>query len=130
MIGGDATRIEQVVANLVVNAVKYTPEGNSIVVTVSNDGREAVLRVFDQGVGMEAELLGRVFDLFVQGEQPLDRAPGGLGIGLTLVRRLVELHGGSVEAQSEGPGKGSLFTVRFATVEGRARAEPGTGTEG
>ena len=112
-VNGDPTRIEQIIGNLVGNAVKYTPPGGTITVSVRREGAEAVLRVADDGVGMPPELVPRVFDPFVQGERSLDRAYGGLGIGLTLVRRLAELHGGSASAGSAGPDRGSEFTVRL-----------------
>jgi CheY-like chemotaxis protein len=95
--------------------MKFTPPGGSITVTVGRDDLDAVLEVKDTGIGISAEALPRIFDLFVQGERTLDRAQGGLGIGLTLVRRLVELHGGTVQASSE-VGKGSVFTVRLPAV--------------
>ena len=109
----DRVRIQQIIENLVSNALKYTPAGGWIRVTVTREGEAAVLNVTDSGVGMPPELCVRVFDLFVQGEDILERSQGGLGIGLTLVRRLTELHGGSVEAFSEGPGRGSRFSVRL-----------------
>jgi PAS domain S-box-containing protein len=112
----DGTRLEQIVNNLLTNALKYTPEGGSISVSVRAEGDDAVLEVKDSGVGMSPGLLSRVFDLFVQGERSLDRRQGGLGIGLTLVRRLTELHGGTVSASSDGPGLGSVFTVRIPRV--------------
>ena len=112
-VDGDVTRIEQVVTNLVANALKYTPSDGAIGVVVGEDHGESVLRVSDTGHGIPATLLPRIFDLFVQGEQASERAQGGLGIGLTLVRRLVELHGGRVEAASEGEGTGSVFTIAF-----------------
>jgi signal transduction histidine kinase/DNA-binding NarL/FixJ family response regulator len=112
-IDGDAVRIDQVVTNIMGNAVKYTPAGGEIAVSVGLEGGEAVLRVRDDGSGIAPELLPRIFDLFVQGERTLDRAQGGLGIGLTLVRRLVNLHQGTVSATSDGPGQGSEFTVRI-----------------
>jgi signal transduction histidine kinase/ActR/RegA family two-component response regulator len=117
-IEGDAVRIEQIVSNIVGNAVKYTPTGGSIRVflSVDADSDEAVLRVEDNGFGITSELLPVVFDLFVQGERTLERAQGGLGIGLTLVRRLVTLHGGTVSVTSEGAGLGSVFTVRLPQV--------------
>lgn len=110
---GDSTRLEQVFANLLNNAAKYTDPGGSISVEVERDGKEAVVGVRDSGVGLGPDLLPRVFDLFVQAERSADRSQGGLGIGLTLVRNLVELHGGTVEAQSEGLGRGCEFVVRL-----------------
>jgi signal transduction histidine kinase len=112
-VHADASRIEQIVTNLLTNACKYTPPDGRITVSVRNDNGNAVLCVRDTGLGLDPDLLPRVFDLFVQGRRTLDRADGGLGIGLTLVRRLVELHGGSVAARSEGAGKGSEFEVRL-----------------
>jgi two-component system, sensor histidine kinase len=117
-IEGDLVRMEQIVNNIVGNAVKYTPAGGTIRVRVTIEGSDAVLQVEDNGYGIAPELLPRVFDLFVQGERTLDRAQGGLGIGLTLVRRLVELHGGTVAAFSDGPGRGSVFTVRLPKLPG------------
>jgi PAS domain S-box-containing protein len=112
-VSADPTRLEQVLTNLLANAVKYTPPGGEITVTVQRDGDHAVLSVRDTGVGIRPELLPRVFDLFVQADRSLERSAGGLGIGLTLVRQLVQLHGGTVEASSAGPGRGSTFTVRL-----------------
>ena len=108
---GDATRLEQVVANLLTNAVKFTRPGGRIGVRVERDGTEALVRVRDTGIGMDAGLLPKVFDLFVQGDTSLDRAQSGLGIGLALVRQVVQMHGGRVLAHSDGPGRGSEFTV-------------------
>ena len=110
-VDGDAVRIEQVVTNLLTNAIRYTPTGQPIHVRVQADQGCALLQVQDSGKGIPPALLPHVFDLFVQGERPLDRAAGGLGIGLTLVRRLVELHGGTVAVDSSD--EGSLFTVRL-----------------
>jgi signal transduction histidine kinase len=115
-VHADPTRMEQILANLVGNAVKFTPAGGTIRVSVKREGDAAVVRVRDTGVGMSPELVGRVFELFVQGDAPLDRAQGGLGIGLTLVRRLAELHGGSASASSAGPDEGSEFTVRLPAI--------------
>ncbi len=112
-VDGDAARLEQIIMNLISNALKYTPASGSIDVTVEGDGRTARLTVTDTGTGIPAEMLGRVFDLFYQGQRTLDRAEGGLGIGLTLVRRLVELHGGTITATSGGPGRGSTFVVEL-----------------
>lgn len=112
-IEADPTRIEQIVSNLIGNALKYTPAGGSITVDVVNAGNVAELTVSDNGVGMPPELVERVFEVFVQGSGSLDRAQGGLGIGLALVRQLVRLHGGEVSAASPGPGQGSTFVVRL-----------------
>jgi PAS domain S-box-containing protein len=110
---GDLTRLSQVFSNLVNNAAKYTPEGGRISTRVAVEGDDAVIRVRDSGVGIPADLIERVFDLFAQGERTLDRAAGGLGIGLTLARRIVLLHGGTIGATSAGPGQGAEFTVRL-----------------
>lgn len=119
----DAARLEQVVVNLLTNAAKYTDEGGHIWLTLDPDGEFAVLRVRDNGVGISAELLPHVFDLFTQEPRSLDRAQGGLGIGLSLVRRLVELHGGTVAATSS-PGLGSEFVIRLPVTPAPAAAEP------
>ena len=103
-------------ANLLNNAAKYVPPGGRIELSVAREGGEAVVRVKDTGIGIAPEVLPHVFDLFVQSERALDRSQGGLGIGLTLVKRLVELHGGSITAHSDGPGRGSTFTVRLPAV--------------
>jgi signal transduction histidine kinase/CheY-like chemotaxis protein len=113
VVGGDAARLEQVVMNLIGNAIKYTPAGGRVDVELRRRGAQAFLYVRDTGVGLSAEVLPRVFELFVQAEHTLERAQGGMGIGLTLVRSLVELHGGTVAAASEGAGRGSTFTVRL-----------------
>jgi signal transduction histidine kinase len=116
-VDADPTRLEQVVSNLLVNACKYTPAGGRIDIDVKAEQGQALLQVRDSGVGIPAQLLPQVFDVFVQGPAQLDRAQGGLGIGLSLVRRLVELHGGSVGAESAGTGRGSCFTVRLPLAE-------------
>jgi PAS domain S-box-containing protein len=110
---GDAERLTQVVTNLLTNAGKYTPPGGHVAVSLSAEGDEVVLRVRDDGVGMPADVLEHAFDLFVQGRQSIDRAQGGLGLGLAIVRSLVERHGGGVSAHSEGPDRGSEFVVRL-----------------
>jgi len=123
-VAGDGLRLEQVVANLVDNALKYTPPGGRVTVSTGRDGGDAVLRVADTGPGLPPELLPRVFDLFTQGPQGLDRSRGGLGLGLALVKRLVELHGGSVSAASAGPGAGAEFVVRLPARAGEALPAP------
>jgi signal transduction histidine kinase/ActR/RegA family two-component response regulator len=133
-VDADETRMAQVLDNLLTNAVKYTPAGGGVMMTVRCEGDDAVIRVADTGIGISTTLLPRVFDLFVQGERTLDRAKGGLGIGLTLVKRLVEMHGGSVSAFSEGPGRGSVFVVRLprvaVPVEALAAGLTGAATRG
>jgi CheY-like chemotaxis protein/two-component sensor histidine kinase len=116
-IRADTTRLEQVVVNLLTNAIKYTESGGAIDVTAEADGESAVVRVRDTGIGMAPEFLPFIFDLFTQYDRALDRAPGGLGIGLTLVRMLVEGQHGTVEARSEGLGKGSEFVVRLPLLK-------------
>ncbi len=112
-VAGDSARLLQVQGNLLMNAAKYTPDGGQIFLSVSQQNGDAVVRVTDNGRGIPAELLPAVFDLFVQAEKPLERSEGGMGVGLSLVRMLVALHGGSVTAQSEGENQGSTFTVRI-----------------
>jgi signal transduction histidine kinase len=119
-VNGDADRLQQITANLVGNAVKYTPAGGSIRVSVMRTQNEALLRVQDTGIGISPDLQARIFELFVQGEPGPDQSRTGLGIGLALVRRLVELHGGVIEVWSDGDGKGSSFTVRLPRVSARS----------
>ncbi len=118
LVEGDPVRLEQIVNNLLQNAIKYTPAGGRILVSLDGEDGALVLRVRDSGVGIAAEMLDRVFDLFSQAENSLDRAKGGMGIGLTLVRTLVDLHGGRVEVASAGLNQGSLFTARFPSLRG------------
>jgi PAS domain S-box-containing protein len=113
IVSADATRLAQVITNMLDNAVKFTPSGGSVDVDVWREGQEAVLRVSDTGIGIGPEMLPRVFELFAQAEQPMDRAVGGLGIGLTLSRRLVQMLGGTIAASSDGQGCGAQFTVRL-----------------
>jgi signal transduction histidine kinase len=112
-VAGDRTRLVQVLTNLVTNAAKYTADGGRIELTLVREGEQAVVRVADSGVGIPADMLPKVFDLFTQVDRNFDRAQGGLGIGLALVKKLVELHGGAVSAESPGPDRGSTFTVRL-----------------
>jgi signal transduction histidine kinase/DNA-binding response OmpR family regulator len=123
-VEADPVRLAQVLGNLLNNAAKYTEEGGRIWLTAERDRDEAVLRVRDTGVGIPQEMLHAVFDLFTQVERSLDRSHGGLGIGLTLVRRLVELHGGRVQANSPGPNQGSDFEVRLPILEKASMPEP------
>jgi signal transduction histidine kinase/ActR/RegA family two-component response regulator len=109
----DPTRAEQIVANLLTNAAKYTKNGGRVTVHADSDDGQAVIQVIDTGIGLPPELLTRVFDLFAQADRTLDRSEGGLGIGLTVARKLAEMHGGSITADSAGLGKGSIFTVRL-----------------
>jgi len=113
IVSADATRLAQIITNMLDNAVKFTPSGGSVDVDVWRQGQDAILRVSDTGLGIGADMLPRVFELFAQAEQPMDRSVGGLGIGLTLSRRLVEMFGGTIAASSDGPGRGAQFTVRL-----------------
>jgi CheY-like chemotaxis protein len=117
-VEGDATRLEQILSNLLNNAAKYTDPGGQVWVVAERNGDDAVVRVRDSGVGIAPDMLPRIFDLFVQAERRLDRSQGGVGIGLTLVKKLVELHGGRVQAQSDGLGKGSEFLVYLPIAAG------------
>jgi signal transduction histidine kinase/ActR/RegA family two-component response regulator len=118
LVRADAERLQQIVDNLLTNAVKFTPAHGTIRVSVREEGTHAVLSVQDDGVGISGALLPKVFDLFTQGERRLDRREGGLGIGLTMVRTLAQLQGGSVQARSAGEGKGSEFVVRLPLERG------------
>lgn len=121
-VEADAGRLEQVFVNLLNNAAKYTPEGGRIWVKSTTEGEEAVVHVEDTGIGIPSELLPRIFKLFTQVESSRSQSQGGLGIGLNLVKRLVALHGGTVQVRSEGEGKGSRFTVRLP-LTGRGSTE-------
>jgi signal transduction histidine kinase len=115
-VDGDASRLAQVIINLLNNAAKYTDEGGKLRLSLSSDEAHAIVRVQDNGVGIPPEMLNEVFDMFAQVNRTLDRSQGGLGIGLSLVRRLTEMHGGKVTAESEGLGQGSVFTVRIPVM--------------
>jgi signal transduction histidine kinase len=117
----DPMRLEQVVANLVENACRYTPPGGSLTIRVAPDGDHGVLETIDTGHGIRPESLARVFEPFAQTGHPSEREHGGLGLGLSVVRQIVELHGGQVSASSEGPGRGARFVVRLP------RAQPDAG---
>jgi signal transduction histidine kinase/ActR/RegA family two-component response regulator len=123
-VSGDATRLEQIVTNLLVNAAAYTSSGGRIGLRVAREGADAVLEVSDDGRGIEAESLPRVFELFYQGDATVDRAGGGLGVGLTLVQRLAELHGGRVQAHSAGRDRGATFTLRIPAIDAPAEGPP------
>ena len=112
-VEADSIRMAQVLSNLLNNAAKYTEPGGQIRLGVAVEGAEVVFRVRDTGIGIPAEMLSQVFDLFTQVDHSLDHSQGGLGLGLTLVRSLVEMHGGTVQARSEGPNRGSEFIVRL-----------------
>jgi PAS domain S-box-containing protein len=117
-VSGDKKRLIQVVANILNNAAKYTPEGGDIVLSVNVDAGHVAIEIEDNGIGMEPGLASRAFDLFTQAERTPDRSSGGLGLGLALVKNLTELHGGWVSCQSDGPGKGSTFSVHLPRQEG------------
>ena len=123
-VEGDAARLEQVICNLLENSAKYTPENGLVSVRVTDEDGSAVIEVRDTGIGIAPELLPHVFDMFRQGARDLDRRQGGLGIGLTLVRRLVELHGGTIDVQSAGMDQGSVFTVRIPRIASPADSVP------
>lgn len=115
-INGDATRLHQIQTNLLKNAVKYTHSGGQVHLSMERDAGSVLLRVSDNGVGMTPEDVNRMFELFVQSDRTLDRSEGGMGVGLTLARSLVELHGGTITAHSAGLGRGSEFTVRLPLI--------------
>ena len=120
----DPVRIEQVVTNLLTNAAKYTPAGGKVSVKAHSADSEVVIKIKDTGIGIPAGILPRVFDLFAQADRSLDRSEGGLGIGLTVARKLAEMHGGTVAAASEGTGKGAEFTLRLPLGERGLAADP------
>ena len=132
LVDADPARLTQAIANLLTNASKYTEPAGRISISARRDGDEIELRVRDNGIGMTPDLVAHVFDLFYQGTQGIDRSRGGLGIGLSIVRNLVTLHGGSVTATSAGPGRGSEFTIRLPAAEressGRALEEQRAGS--
>jgi CheY-like chemotaxis protein len=128
-VEGDAVRLEQIMVNLLNNAIKYTPARGHVEVRVLARAHEVELRVHDDGVGIAPEMLPRVFELFAQAEGTLDRAKGGMGIGLTLVQSLVRLHGGSIEAKSAGLGQGSTFVVRLPRAHNVVAMQPAGRTQ-
>ncbi|MCU0636675.1 MAG: PAS domain S-box protein, partial [Gemmatimonadaceae bacterium] len=122
-VEGDRTRLSQIFCNLLNNAAKYTEPGGSIRLSVERRGTSALVRIIDTGVGIPAPMLTRIFDMFTQVDRSLEQAQGGLGIGLSIVKRLTEMHGGSIEATSDGPGRGSCFTVCLPLVAAPADAD-------
>ncbi len=117
-VHGDYSRVAQILSNLMNNALKYTEPGGNIALSAEESGAEVIFRVKDTGIGIPEDMLGSIFELFTQADRSLDRSQGGLGIGLTIVRRLVSMHGGSIEAYSDGPQKGSEFVVRLPRAAG------------
>lgn len=130
-VNGDEARLAQVVTNLLLNAARYTPKGGDIHVSLASDDRNAIIQVADSGLGIAAEMLPKIFDMFVQVARSPDRADGGLGLGLSIVKNLVALHGGSVSVSSDGVGKGSVFTLRLPLIDSPAResGQPAPRTE-
>jgi signal transduction histidine kinase len=119
-VNGDHARLVQCIANILTNSGKYTDPGGEIRVEMRTDGGQVVITITDNGVGIPAELLPQIFDLFVQSNRSLDRSQGGLGIGLSVVRRLIEMHGGRVSAASDGPGRGARFELRLPIIAPRS----------
>jgi CheY-like chemotaxis protein len=116
VVDGDRVRLLQIFSNLLNNAAKYTPEGGSIGIALSSDGPQARVRVYDEGCGIPADVIDKIFEPFFQVERTIDSSQGGLGIGLTLARQLAHLHGGEIEARSAGPGKGSEFVLTLPAL--------------
>ena len=125
-VNADGSRLAQVLVNLISNAIKYNVPGGQIRITAERRDHLAVITVVDDGIGISREALESIFELFVQADQSVSRTYGGLGVGLTVARSIMALHGGSVEAQSQGPGRGSTFTVHLPLATRDASAEPGT----
>ena len=116
-LDADAIRLAQVFLNLLNNAAKYTKRGGQIWLTANREGSDAIVSVRDNGVGIPGDMLPRIFDMFTQVDRSLEQSQGGLGIGLSLVRRLVDLHDGTIEARSNGPDQGSEFVVRLPQIQ-------------
>ena len=129
-VDADNVRLSQVISNLLVNAIKYSPErAPRFEIEITGTAERAALSVRDEGVGIDAQMLPHVFDVFLQGDRSLDRSHGGLGIGLTIVRHLVELHGGSVQAKSDGLGKGSEFRIELPRMQTPPALVPRDGSD-
>jgi two-component system CheB/CheR fusion protein len=124
LVEADAARLQQILANLLNNAAKYTPPGGHVALSARRDGKQVVLSVKDDGMGIPPQMIEDVFELFVQSPRTLDRSEGGLGVGLTLVRGLVERHGGQVSAHSDGEGQGAEFVVRLPSAQGHPASTP------
>jgi signal transduction histidine kinase len=116
LLDADPLRLAQALTNLLSNAAKYTEAGGQISLSAEQEGEQVTIRVCDSGIGIPAETLPHLFKMFVQSSRSMHRSQGGLGIGLSVVKGLVEMHGGTVEARSEGPGKGSEFVVRLPVL--------------
>jgi signal transduction histidine kinase len=121
---GDRTRLEQVIGNLLVNAVKYTPEGDTISVGTDVVDGAVTIRIADTGIGMSTDVLPTIFDALTQGPTTIDRSQGGLGLGLSIAKGLVDMHGGSITAHSQGIGQGSTFVVSFPSCGDMSGANP------
>ena len=126
-IEGDGSRLQQVFVNLLTNAAKYTPGGGHVSLEAAREGANACIRVKDDGMGIAPDMVDAIFDLFVQSNRTLERAQGGIGVGLTLAKSLVEMHGGTLRADSDGEGKGSTFSVTMPLVEARTDGRAPTG---
>lgn len=126
VVDGDPARLSQVMANLLTNAAKYTPQGGRVTLAVERSGDDAIVSVKDTGVGIPPDMLGRIFEMFTQLDHTLERSHGGLGIGLHLVKQVVEMHGGTIEATSAGPGQGSEFHLRLPIIVASERPTPMT----
>ncbi|EEF23806.1 two-component sensor histidine kinase bacteria, putative [Ricinus communis] len=125
LVHADPVRCAQVLANLLTNAAKYTEPGGRLAVTARREEGEVVVEVSDNGIGIAPEMIGVVFDRFTQARQALSRSQGGLGLGLAIARSMMALHGGSVEARSDGPGRGSTFTARLPAWQGQGEPDAG-----
>ena len=123
-VDADRTRLEQSIVNLLFNAIKFTAEDRRIKITVERQHHEAVVSISDNGIGIAPDMLSRIFDLFAQADRSLDRSQGGLGIGLFICQRLIELHGGTISAFSDGPGRGAVFTIRLPLLNEAALQSP------
>src|SRR5262249_45904344 len=122
LVRGDSVRLTQVITNLLINAAKYTPDGGRITVTLTTTDELAMLSIQDTGIGIQPDLLPRIFDIFTQGDHGLERKSGGLGLGLSISQRLATMHGGTLTASSVGPGCGSEFVLSLPVFSSPAEA--------